>query len=135
LNQILQKTRTRIVDGIATAQYIQDRDFMMCRVAEASSRKGALRRVTKGRLPTKGGRLRTCHKRTAKNVPGRKTIVRTAIPFIADESSLLSRAISRLCSDIRRFVLLPAFAIWTSSCIHWATLTRWDLRRALTHCL
>jgi hypothetical protein len=43
----------------------------------------------------------------ATKVPGRKNIVRTAIAFMADESLLLSRAISLLCSEIRALSLLP----------------------------
>jgi hypothetical protein len=45
---------------------------------------------------------------TATKVPGRKNIVRTAIAFMADESFLLSRAISLLCSEMLALSLLPS---------------------------
>lgn len=39
--------------------------------------------------------------RAVKKVPGRKNMVSTTMAFIAEESRLLSRAISLLCSDMR----------------------------------
>jgi hypothetical protein len=52
---------------------------------------------------------------TATIVPGRKTVVRTAMVFIADESCLLSWAISLLCSDNRVFNLFPMAVMRDSS--------------------
>lgn len=53
---------------------------------------------------------------TEKKVPGKKTIVSTAIAFMAEESRLLSRAMSLLCSEIRVVSLLPRVAFRTCSC-------------------
>ena len=52
---------------------------------------------------------------TAKKVPGKKNIVSTAIAFIAEESRLVSRAISRLCSERRALSLLPILVFLTWS--------------------
>jgi hypothetical protein len=44
---------------------------------------------------------------TAKHVPGRKNIVRTAIAFMAEESRLASLAMFLLCWDISVLILFP----------------------------
>jgi len=53
--------------------------------------------------------------RTATKVPGRNNMVRSAMAFMADESRLLSRAISRLWDEISKFSLLLMVAFWISS--------------------
>lgn len=50
------------------------------------------------------------------NVPGRKNIVTTAMAFIAEESRLLSLAMSLLCSDMRALNLLPVVMFRASNC-------------------